>query len=199
MFLRLTKDARHSARTLPHNHAFAIEQIGQDLRHGVRMLRKNPGFTAIAVLTLTLGIGATTAIFSVVDAVLLRPLPYRQPTRLVFLYEDRTRDGFPRKEFTPANYADCKTQTQAFADISAGVEDFFNLSNPGGDPERLMGERYTWNIFSLLGVKPLVGRVFQPEEDRPGFEHVTLISYRLWHGRSGADPNVCSPLGSQGE
>jgi MacB-like periplasmic core domain len=65
-----------------------------------------------------------------------------------------------------------------------------NLSNPGGDPERLMGERYTWNIFSLLGVKPLVGRVFQPEEDRPGFEHVTLISYRLWHGRFGADPNV---------
>jgi len=79
---------------------------------------------------------------------------------------------------------------QAFADISAGAEDFFNLSNPGGGPERLMGERYTWNIFSLLGVKPLFGRVFQPEEDRPGFEHVTLISYRLWHGRFGANPNV---------
>jgi putative ABC transport system permease protein len=99
------------------------------------MLGKNPGFTAVAVLTLTIGIGATTAIFSVVDAVLLRPLPYREPTHLVSLYEDRTRDGFPRKEFTPANYADCKTQTQVFADISAGLEDFFNLSNPGGDPE----------------------------------------------------------------
>ena len=151
------------------------------------MLGKNPGFTVVTVLTLTLGIGATTAIFSVVDAVLLRPLPYREPTRLVSLYEDRTRDGFARKEFTPANYADCRTQTQVFADISAGVEDFFNLSNPGGDPERLMGERPTWNIFSLLGVRPLFGRVFQPEEDRPGFEHVTLISYRLWHGRFGAE------------
>jgi len=190
MFPRLTKDARHSARTSPHNHALAIEQTSQDLRHGVRMLGKNPGFTAVAVLTLTLGIGATTAIFSVVDAVLLRPLPYGEPTRLVSLYEDRTRDGFPRKEFTPANYADCKTQMQVFRDISAGVEDFFNLSNPGGDPERLMGEKYTWNIFSLLGVKPLFGRVFQPEEDRPGFNHVALISYRLWHGRFGADPNV---------
>jgi hypothetical protein len=96
------------------------------------MLRKSPGFTLVAVLTLTLGIGAPTAIFSVVDAVLLRPLPYRDPSRLVSLYEDRTRDGFPRKEFTPANYADCKTQ-QIFEDISAGVEDFFNLSASGGD------------------------------------------------------------------
>ena len=190
MFPRLTTDARHSARPLRHNHAFAIEQIGLDLRHGARMLGKKPGFTVVTVLTLTLGIGATTAIFSVVDAVLVRPLPYREPTRLVFLYEDRTRDGFPRKEFTPANYANCTTQTQVFADISAGVEDFFNLSNPGGDPERLMGERYTWNIFSLLGVRPLLGRAFQQEEDRPGFDHVTLISYRLWRGRFGADPNV---------
>ena len=166
-----------------------VETCWQDLRFGARMLRKSPGFTVVAVLTLTLGIGATTAIFSVVDAVLLRPLPYRDPSRLVSLYEDRTRDGFPRKEFTPANYADCKTQ-QIFEDISAGVEDFFNLSASGGDPEKLMGERFTWNIFPLLGVKPLLGRVFQAEEDRPGFEHVTLISYRLWHSRFGADPGV---------
>src|SRR5712671_6990034 len=80
-----------------------LERIGQDLRHGVRMLRKNPGFTFIAAITLTLGIGATAAIFSVVDAVLLRPLPYRDANRLVSLYEDRTSTGFPRKEFTPAN------------------------------------------------------------------------------------------------
>lgn len=86
---------------------------------------KNPGFKVVTVLTLTLGIGATTAIFRVVDAVLMRPLPFREPTRLVFLYEDRTRDGFPSKEFTPANYADCKTQTEIFADISAGLEDSF--------------------------------------------------------------------------
>src|SRR5438876_380595 len=100
----------------------SFENLLMDVRYGCRVLRKNPGFTTVAVLTLTLGIGATSAIFSVVDAVLLRPLPYRDPNRLVTLYEDRTRDGFPRKEFTPANYADCKTQTQIFRDISAGVE-----------------------------------------------------------------------------
>src|SRR5260370_16039012 len=166
-----------------------VETCWQDLRFGARMLRKSPGFTVVADLTLTLCIGATTAIFSVVDAVLLRPLPYRDPSRLVSLYEDRTRDGFPRKEFTPANYGDCKTQ-QIFEDISAGVEDFFNLSASGGDPESLMGERFTWNIFPLLGVKPLLGLVFLPEEDRPGFEPCTLISYRLWHSRFGADPSV---------
>ena len=137
MSARLTTNARHSASPFRHNHAFAIEQLGQDLRHGARMLGKNPGFTAVAALTLTLGIGATTAIFSVLNAVLLRRLPYREPQRLVSLYEDRTRDGFPRKEFTPANYADCKTQTQVFAEKiscrpSVGLGSENESLDPGG-------------------------------------------------------------------
>jgi putative ABC transport system permease protein len=168
----------------------SIEKLVADLRFGLRVLRKNPGFTAVAVLTLTLGIGSTAAIFSVVDAVLLRPLPYRDPSRLVTLYEDRTRDGFPRKEFTPANYADCKTQTQIFDEVSAIDEDFFNLTMVGGDPERLIGEKVTWNLLPMLGASPILGLVFLPEEDRPGFEHEVVISYRLWQGRFGADPSI---------
>jgi putative ABC transport system permease protein len=95
-----------------------LENFVADVRYGLRVLRKNPGFTAVAVLTLTLGIGATTAIFSVVDAVLLRALPYQNANRLVSLYEDRGRTGFPRREFTPANYVDCKAQREIFADVS---------------------------------------------------------------------------------
>src|SRR2546430_1890162 len=149
----------------------SFENLLMDVRYGCRVLGKNPGFTTVAVLTLTLGIGATSAIFSVVDAVLLRPLPYREPNRLVTLYEDRTRDGFPRKEFTPANYADCKTQTQIFEEVTAISEDFFNLTMVGGEPERLIGEKVTWNLFPMLGAAPILGRAFLPEEDRPGSEH----------------------------
>ena len=85
--------------------------------------------------------------------------------------EDRTRDGFPRKEFTPANYADCKTQTQIFEEVTAISEDFFNLTMVGGEPERLIGEKVTWNLFPMLGAAPILGRAFLPEEDRPGSEH----------------------------
>ena len=168
----------------------SIENFVADLRYGLRVLRKNPGFTAVAVVTLALGIGATASIYSVVDAVLLRPLPYRDANRLVTLYEDRTRDGFPRKEFTPANYADCKTQTQIFEEVAAVSEDFFNLTMVGGEPERLISEKVTWNLFPMLGARPLLGRVFQPEEDRPGFNHEVVISYRLWETRFGADPSM---------
>ena len=110
-----------------------VEQFAQDLRHGARQLRKNPGFTAVAVLTLTLGIGATSSIFSVVDAVILRHLPYREPDRLVSLYEDRSSTGFPRRQFTPANYADCKAQTDIFEYLAAVDADrFYNLTGNGG-------------------------------------------------------------------
>jgi len=96
-----------------------IQDFAQDLQFGLRMLRKNPGFTAIAVLTLTLGIGATVSIFSVVDAVLLRSLPYADASRLVSLYEDRSSTGFHRRQFTPANFADCKLQKSVFSDVAA--------------------------------------------------------------------------------
>jgi putative ABC transport system permease protein len=168
-----------------------LEQFGQDLRHGARLFCKNPAFTSVAVLTLTLGIGATSSIFSVVDAVLLRHLPYRDPDRLVSLYEDRASTGFHRRQFTPANYADCKALTGIFEDLAAVDADrFYNLTGNGGSPERLSAEGVTHNLFSILGVQPMIGRVFLPEEDVPGSEHVVLISHRLWLSSFGGDRNV---------
>jgi len=166
----------------------ALESLAADLRYGLRVLAKNPGFTAVAVLTLTLGIGATAAIFSVVDAVLLRPLPYRDANRLVWLYEDQSRSGIPRDEFTPANYVDCQAQTGIFEDVAAVDADrFYNLAGEGTAPERIMGEGVSQNLFSMLGVQPLLGRTFFAEEDAPGRDHEVLLSHRLWQGRFGGD------------
>ena len=197
------EEARHAAMRLFGNATFLkedtrrtwgwvwLEQFLQDLGHGVRVLRRNPLFTAVAVVTLALGIGATAAIFSVVDTVLLRSLPYRNPARLVSLYEDRTSTGFPRKEFTPANYLDCKAHTEIFEDLAAiDAGRFFNLTGNGAAPERLSGEGVTQNLFSILGVYPLLGRIFLPEEDTPAAGHVALLSHRLWVGRFARDPNI---------
>jgi putative ABC transport system permease protein len=159
----------------------------QDVRYGLRMLAKNPGFTAAALLTLTLGIGATAAIFSVVDAVLLRALPFRDPGQLVSVYEDDSRTGFPRNTPAPGNYADWKEQTQVFQGVAATAWRIFNLSGKGEDPEKLEGEKATHNLLSVLGVTPELGRAFTADEDRPGFEHVVLISHELWTRRFGAD------------
>lgn len=168
-----------------------VEAFLQDIRFGARMLMRSPGFSIIALLTLALGIGAATAIFSVVDAVLLRSLPYRDASHLVSLYEDRTSTGFPRKDFTPANYADCKEQKQIFTDVAAIDRDrFYNLTNKGAVPERLSAEGVSWNLFSILGTSPLLGRVFRPEEDAPGADHVVLISHRLWRDKFGGTSTV---------
>src|SRR5580658_5727648 len=166
----------------------------QDLRYGVRLLARSPGFTAIALLTLTLGIGATAAIFSEVDAVLLRSLPYREPQRLVSVFEDISAAGFPRNTPSPGNYAECKAQTQILEDAAAIIERVYNLTGgPGGqpgDPEELQGAAVTQNLFSMLGVKPALGRVFLPEEDRPEAPHVVLISHGLWKRRFGGDRSL---------
>jgi len=168
-----------------------VETLWQDLRFATRTVRKSPGFAAVAVLTLTLGIGATASIFSVVDAVLLRRLPYHNANRLVSLYEDRTSTGFPRRQFTPANFADCQAQTTIFEDVAAiDADRVYNLTGNGGTPERLSAEGVTHNLFSILGVQPVVGRLFLPEEDTAGSEHVVLLSHRLWLSRFGGDRNV---------
>jgi putative ABC transport system permease protein len=167
-----------------------LEHFWQDVRYGARALRKSPGFTAVAVLTLALGIGANTAIFSVVDAVLLRSLPYRDARRLVYLYENGHSEGFAREDFTPANYLDCKTQIRAFEDVAAVDGNSFNLTGGGGEPERLWGYMHTWNLFPMLGASPLLGRDFTAEEDQPGHQDVVLLSYRLWKRRFGADSAI---------
>jgi putative ABC transport system permease protein len=162
----------------------------QDLRYGLRMLAKSPGFTVIALLTLTLGIGATAAIFSVVDAVLLRSLPYRESQSLVSVFEDATDAGFPRNTPAPGNYAQWKRQRQIFEDVAAMTQGDYNLTGRQGEPEKLGGVAATQNLFSVLGTKPLIGRLFAPEEDRAGAPHVALISYPLWRRRFGGDPKL---------
>ena len=163
-----------------------------DLRFAVRQLIKNPGFTAVAVLTLALGIGANTAIFSIVNAVLLRPFPYRAPERLVVIQE-RVSAG---DSFSPSypNFVDWRAQNTAFDSIAAvrGGESF-NFTG-AGEPERLQGRLVSAEFFSTLGVERLLGRDFLAEEDRPGAAPAVILSYGFWQRRFGGDPDI---LGKQ--
>ena len=166
-----------------------METLLKDIRYSVRGLWKRPGFTAVAVLTLALGIGANTAIFSVVNAVLLKRLQFRDPDRLVMIWEDATFAGFPRNTPAPANYVDWKTQTQSFEEIAGTAEWTFNLTGDG-EPERVSAYGVTANFFPLFGVAPELGRVFLAEEDRPGGNKVAVLSHALWQTRYGGDPQI---------
>ncbi len=161
----------------------------QDVKYGWRMLWKNPAFTAVAITVVALGIGANTAIFTVVDAVLLRALPFAEPDRLVAVWEDASHMGFPHNTPAPANFIDWKKQNQVFSDMAALAGRTFNLTGDG-EPEKLDGYAAAWNLFPLLGVKPALGRTFSPEEDRPGGPKVVLISHGLWKRRFGGDPGL---------
>jgi putative ABC transport system permease protein len=161
----------------------------QDVKYGWRMLWKSPAFTAVALTVVALGIGANTAIFSVVDIVLLRPLPFAEPDRLVAVWEDATHMGFPHNTPAPANFIDWKKQNQFFSDMAALADRTLNLTGDG-EPEKLDGYVAGWNLFPLLGVKPALGRTFLPEEDRPGGPKVLLVSHGLWKRRFGGDPGL---------
>jgi len=165
-----------------------IGDLAQDLHYGVRMLVKNPSFTIVAVLALALGIGANSAIFSVVNTVLLRPLPYKNPGRLVMLWEEATHLGFPKNTPSPANFIDWRAQNTVFEAMAAMVERSFNLTGVG-EPERFDGRRVSANLFDLLGVQPQLGRAFRAEEDKPG-SRVVILSNGLWQHRFGGDPRV---------
>jgi predicted permease len=162
--------------------------LGQDLRFGLRTLIKNPGFTIVAVVALALGIGANSAIFSVVNAILLRPLPYKNPEQLVVIWENATHLGFPKDTPSPANFLDWRKQSTLFEGMAAFAERSFNLTGVG-EPERLDGRRVSANLFDLLGVKPIVGRTFVAQEDQPGSK-VVLLNESLWKRRFGSDPGV---------
>jgi putative ABC transport system permease protein len=166
-----------------------METLIKDVRYALRGLWKRPGFTVVAVLTLALGIGANTAIFSVVNAVLLRPLQFRDPDRLVMIWEDATFAGFPRNTPAPANYVDWKNQTRSFEDIAATHEETFNLTGDG-EPERVAAYSTSANFFPLLGVAPGLGRTFLPDEDRVGANKVAVLSHGLWQTRYGGDPHI---------
>ncbi len=166
-----------------------LADLLHDLRYAARMQRKNPAFTIIAVIALGLGIGANTAIFSVVNTVLLRPLPYKDPERLVMVWEDASRHGYPRDTPAAANFIDWRDQNQVFEGMAAIADTSFNLTGVG-DPERFEGRRVSANLFPLLGVEPQIGRVFTAAEDQPGSQRVVLLSYGLWQRRFGGDPNI---------
>ncbi len=160
----------------------------QDLKYGLRMLAKNAGFTAVAVITLALGIGATTAIFTVVNAVLLRSLPYPHPGELVYVQEILERFG--ATPFVGVNdFAAWRDQSRTLSPVAAYTDSWFNLTG-GGDPERITAGLATSAFFSLLGVRPLTGRLFLPEEDRPSGPPVVILSEGLWRRRYGGDPCV---------
>src|SRR5262245_12748165 len=164
-----------------------IESLWQDLRYGVRMLLKKPGFTLIAIFTLALGIGANTAIFSVVNAVLLRPLPYQEPQQLVMVWET-DKNNAPTL-VAPANFTDWSEQSQSVGHIAALRGWDANLTG-AGEPERLQGAQATADLFKALGIQPLVGRTFLPGEDQEGGPRVVVLSHGLWQRRFGADASV---------
>src|SRR6266852_4906133 len=168
-----------------------LEEFLQDLRYAARMLRKNSGFTLIAVLTLALGIGANTAIFSVVYTVLLKALPYPQADRLVMVYEDVRLPNYQNKrnEPSPGNFSDWMRENTVFESMAAYRNRSFNLSGEG-EPVRVEGELVTSGFFTTLQIKAAIGRVFVPQEDRPGNSHVIVISDSLWKSRFGSDLQV---------
>ena len=159
----------------------------QDLRYGLRMLARNPGFTVVAVLTLALGIGANTAIFSVIDAVLLNRMPYLNADRLVMVWEQNPVRGWFRNIVSAANFVDWRKLNPVFTGMAAVDEGTYDVSGTG-EPLEVRGEQVSADFFSVLGVQAALGRTFTPEEDQPGGARAALLSNRLWKERYGADP-----------
>ena len=169
-----------------------MNQLRQDFRFAFRMMRKSKLFTIIALLTLAIGIGANTAIFSVVYGVLLRPLPFRDPTRLVYLWHTPPQSNFPGMKIfavSAANYFDWKAQSQSFESMVITSRVGLNLTG-GGEPQALRGLQVSPEYLTVLGVSPLLGRGFAPDEDQPGHDHVVILSYGLWKSRFASDPKI---------
>jgi putative ABC transport system permease protein len=168
-----------------------METLFQDVRYGLRMLRKSPGFTAVALLTLALGIGANTAIFSVVYGVLLRPLPYQDPSRLIVLNETTPRVGTVSVSYP--NFLDWRAQSRTFSKMATVESVAFNLAGPGSgldQPENISGEAVSSDFLSILGVRPMLGRNFDASQDRAGTAPVILLSYQLWQSHFGGAVGV---------
>ena len=168
-----------------------VQNLVQDVRFGTRMLRKNLGFTAVAILTLALGIGANTAIFSVVHAVLFSSLPYRQPERLVKVWGRLTGEGIPRNWFSDPEWFELVDRNHAFDQVAAYYANKgANVGNEDAAPQRITRGGSTASLFPLLGVQPILGRTYSAEEDQPGHNQVAVISYALWRSLYSGDPNV---------
>jgi putative ABC transport system permease protein len=160
-----------------------------NLRYALRQLVKSPGFTIAAVITLALGIGASTAIFSVLHAVLLRALPYRKADRLVAIWQLNLERQAPDK-VTCADYADWKARNHVFEDIAYSMDEPYTLTDNTGTPQSVTGFQFSTNLFMLLGAQPLLGRTFLSEDGEPGKDHVIVLSHRLWEKRFASDQSV---------
>jgi putative ABC transport system permease protein len=177
-----------------------IRDLLQDTRYGARMLRKSPGLSSVAVLSLALGIGAISTIFSFVNGIMLRPLPYQEPERLVILDETALKRGSPSMSVSYPNFLDWREQNQSFEDIACYTTGGFAIGSGGpatagggpgsAEPEQLRGAFVTQGLFEILGVAPILGRTFTADEDRPDHDHVVILSYGLWQRRFGADPKI---------
>ncbi len=167
----------------------SLERLQQDFQFGIRTLAKSPGFTAVVVLTLALGIGANTAIFSVVNAVLFQPLPYPQPSRLVMLWEKSSKESAELNFVAPADFRDWKTQSRAFDRLAAFIHTTFTIT--GGDrPERVAGEVISPELFAILGVSPALGRGFLAEDEQQVPYTRVILSDGIWQRRFGGDPGA---------
>ncbi len=166
----------------------AVDSLIRDIRFSIRQIRRNPGFTFVIVLTLALGMGANTTIFSVLQTVLLRPLPYRDADRLVTVWQ-KNKALQQLDKVTVADYNDWKTQNHVFDDLAFSWDATYTLTD-FGDPQTVIGYQFSENFFSLLGVRPLLGRTFTHEEGTTGRDHVAVLSYHLWQSRFGSDKNI---------
>lgn len=178
-----------------------MQMFWRDLRHGVRMLLKAPGFTAVSLLTLALGIGANTAIFSVVNAVLLRPLKYKDPASLFNIWGKLEKQGLPQLPLSEPEYWDLLDHNESFSKIAAySLGNSANMTRADALPVQTSKAQATASLFPLLGVAPLLGRSFKDDEDQPGNGHFAILSYALWQGQFGGDPNIVSnPIQLDGE
>lgn len=170
-----------------------MQTLLQDLRYGIRMLAKKPGFTLVAIITLALGIGATTAIFSVVNAVLLRPLPFGEPERLLSITErdtSRGRSVDSDNSISYPNFFDWRAHNQVFESIAVYRYNSYTLTDNDGMPAALTGVVASSDLFQLLGAAPHIGRSFLPEEEQPGSTIPVMLSHGLWQRRFGGDPHV---------
>jgi putative ABC transport system permease protein len=168
-----------------------MQTLRQDLRHGLRMLAKSPGFTFVAILTLTLGIGASTAIFSVVNAVLLRPLAYKDSAAIFNVWGKLQREGLPQLTISEPEYWDLLDRNESFSQIAAySLGGSANLTRADSRPVQATEARASASLFPLLGISPALGRTFSPDEDLPSRAHFALLSHTLWQNQFAADPNI---------
>src|SRR5712691_8684844 len=166
-----------------------METLIKDIRYGIRSLLNRPGFSAIAVVTLALGIGANTTIFSVVNAVLLRPLPYQQPQQLVQVYDSLAAIGFPHAGLTQMEFVRLRNESTAFAQVGAYQSGTLTLSG-AREPERVSVTAVSGNFFTLLGMNPQLGRTFRPEEDEQSRVNVVVLSHAFWQSHFAGNPNI---------